>query len=76
MAKKKSITIKITDNLSGIGSYRATIDGEWVLMTYDAKNDLLKYNFDDKITIGNHTFRLTVKDKVGNKSLFVADFNR
>ncbi len=76
MANKWSITIKVTDNLSGIESYRGTVDGNWVLMEYDAKNDKLSYYFDEKVTKGNHTFKLVVKDEVGNKSVYEADFVR
>tara|TARA_B110000503_G_scaffold143251_1_gene243525 strand:+ start:2727 stop:4439 length:1713 start_codon:yes stop_codon:yes gene_type:complete len=76
MTNKWSITMKITDNLSGIGSCRGTVDGKWVLMAYDAKNDKLSYYFDDKVTKGNHTFKLLVKDEVGNKSVYKADFVR
>ncbi len=76
MSKKWSISVKITDNLSGIGSYRGTIDGKWVLMAYDAKNDKLSYYFDEKVTKGDHSFKIVVKDEVGNKSVYEADFVR
>jgi hypothetical protein len=76
MTLKWSITVKITDNLSGVGSYRATVDGKWVLMAYDAKNDKLSYYFDEKLSKGNHTFKIVVKDEVGNKSHYEADFVR
>lgn len=76
MAGKWSITVKITDNLAGIGNYRGTIDGKWVLMEYDAKNDKLSYYFDENVTKGDHTFRLVVTDEVGNKATYEADFVR
>lgn len=77
MSKKWSISLKITDNLSGIGSYRGTIDGKWVLMEYDAKNDKLSYFFDDeRLKSGQHVFQLVVKDKVGNKKIYKANFTR
>lgn len=76
MTNKWSITLKITDNLSGIHSYRGTVDGNWIIMEYDAKNDKLSYFFDEKIATGNHTFKLVVKDEVGNKSVYEADFVR
>lgn len=76
MSKKWSISVKITDNLSGIGSFRGTIDGNWVLMAYDAKNKKLSYYFDEKVGKGDHTFKIVVKDEVGNKSVYEADFVR
>jgi hypothetical protein len=76
MSNKWSITLKMTDDLSGIDSYRGTVDGKWVLMAYDAKNDRLSYFFDEQVSTGNHTFKLVVKDDVGNKSVYEADFVR
>lgn len=76
MTNKWSITLKMTDNLSGIDSYRGTVDGKWVLMEYDAKNDKLSYFFDRKVSAGDHTFKLVVKDEVGNKTVYEADFIR
>lgn len=76
MTNKWSISMKITDNLSGIGSYRAEIDGKWVLMEYDAKRNMLYHYFDDKTTPGKHDFQLTVVDGVGNRSVYQANFRR
>jgi murein DD-endopeptidase MepM/ murein hydrolase activator NlpD len=41
------LTIRITDNLSGIASYKVMLDGKWVLAEFDAKNDMLIYEFDE-----------------------------
>jgi len=57
-----------TDNLSGIRSYRATIDGKWVLMAYDFKKNLLFYTFDDTLAAGEHIFNMDVSDDKGNTS--------
>jgi hypothetical protein len=40
------LKIVITDNLSGISEYSLRINGKWVLAEYDAKNDLLMYEYD------------------------------
>ena len=65
------IRIKIDDNLSGISTYRATINGKWILMDYDSKNDLLFYEFDDKtIREKKIEFCLTVTDKKNNPAVF------
>lgn len=70
---KKSLKIKITDNFSGISSYRGDFNGSWVLMSYDAKNKLLIINLDEvDLKPGNHKLRLVVKDELNNKS--VANF--
>lgn len=76
MGGKWSISFKISDNLSGIGSYRGTVDGKWVLMAYDAKNKKISYYFDEHVSKGKHLFELEVKDKVGNVSSYSATFYR
>ncbi|MFK5983164.1 MAG: M23 family metallopeptidase, partial [Flavobacteriaceae bacterium] len=37
VSKNKTLKIKITDDLSGISSYRATINGKFILMEYNYK---------------------------------------
>ena len=56
----------ISDELSGISSYRGTINGYWILMDYDAKNDLLVYEIDDHLKPGQNAFDLKVTDGKGN----------
>ncbi|HET6992273.1 MAG TPA: M23 family peptidase, partial [Bacteroidia bacterium] len=70
------IRFTISDNFSGIGTYRATIDGKWVLMQYEPKKKLLWYTFDDHCGTGNHELVLTVTDKVGNKTEYKKTFSR
>ena len=64
----KTIKVTIKDEESGIQSYRPTLNGEWILMDYDAKNDILEYTFDHKLRKGKNIFKLTVKDNCGNVS--------
>lgn len=63
------IRINISDDLSGIRSYRGTINGAWILMDYDQKNKLLTYKRDALLPAGNNTLILTVEDYVGNISV-------
>jgi len=77
MSKEKYIKIKIKDKLSGIKSYNAYINGEWILFEYDAKKDLIKYDFSDIELKGKkHTFTLSVKDKVDNNTSYEITFFR
>lgn len=75
------ISFKISDNVStapnvkGL-SYEASVDGNWLLMEYDKKTRTLTYQFDERISPGRHTFRLSVKDAVGNETIFERDFTR
>ena len=66
------MALKIHDNLSGIQSYRGTLNGKWILMDFDAKSGKLVYTFDDRIKPGKNSFRLVVKDAVGNESTYQA----
>lgn len=78
MSKSKYLKVKIVDKLSGIKKYRATINGKWILMEYDAKNNLLTYDFSDGVnnTTSENKFKLIVIDNVGNNSTFDTIFYR
>ena len=56
--------------------FKGTIDGKWVLMVYDAKNDLLTHRFEKDLPAGQHEFKLVVTDAVGNQSVFTQNFLR
>ncbi len=75
MAKNTEIAVKIADNLSGIKSYVGTIDGNWILMQYEAKKAKLFYLFDN-ITKGKHIFELILTDAVGNETKVSIPFTR
>ncbi len=62
----KLLKIEISDELSGIASYRASLNGNWILMDYDAKNKLLVYQFDEKLTRGKNVLSVKVTDACGN----------
>ena len=74
---KKKISIRISDDLSGIASYRGEINGKYALFEYDSKNALLTYTFDDeRLLPGAHHLKLTVTDRCGNQSEYNFDFTR
>lgn len=71
------LSIYIADDLSGIDSYSATINGEWILMEYEPKRKTLTYNFDDIILDKTQCeLKLVVKDNVGNTTTFSRNFYR
>lgn len=76
ISAQRTIQVKIQDNESGIESYRATVDGNWILMEYDAKNDLLTYFLDEKISQGEHQLRITVVDEKENSNFIQINFKR
>ena len=69
-----SIKLTIKDKNSGIKSYRGEIDGEWILMEYDYKKNLLRFDIDNNISKGKHNFTLEVIDNVGNTTKYEAKF--
>jgi hypothetical protein len=72
VTRQSSIKMKIYDTLSGIKSYRGTVNGKWILMDYDAKTQILTYSFDDHIRTGENDFVLTVRDNAGNEAVYRA----
>ncbi len=74
MAGLSKIMFKVSDNLSGIKFFNATIDGQWVLMEYDAKSAALWHAFDERTATGKHIFNLEVSDMKSNTKTFNANF--
>ena len=70
MALKTTLRFRIRDELAGIKSYRGTLNGRWILMEYDAKNDLLFYHIDDRLEEGPNPFRLEVSDMKDNIRIY------
>jgi hypothetical protein len=74
LAGNSKIQFKISDNLSGVDSFSALLDGRWVLMEYDSKTGSLWHRFDERIVKGKHDFQLIVSDKKNNTTMFHASF--
>lgn len=74
LASVSRIQFRISDNLSGIESFSALLDGRWVLMEYDSKSGSLWHRMDDFISKGKHDFQLIVNDKKNNTAMYHAVF--
>lgn len=74
MSGLSRIQFRISDNLSGIKTFRASIDGRWVLMEFDPKTGSLWHSFDEHTINGKHNFQLIVTDMKANSSTFNAVF--
>ncbi len=71
------LSVYIADDLSGIDSYSATLNGEWILMEYEPKNQTLTYNFDDVILDKKQCeLKVVVTDNVGNSNTLSTIFYR
>ncbi len=77
ISSKKYLKLKIMDDLSGVRSFRGTINGSWILFEYDAKKGMLSYDFDDvPFKDAKHNLKLIVTDNVGNNTIFTSTFFR
>ena len=71
------LSLRISDDLSGIDTYNATLNGQWILMEYEPKTKTITYNFDDKILNTTQCdLRVEVTDNVGNTAYFRSNFFR
>ena len=86
MSRTQNIKVRLYDSLSGIKSYRATIDGKWILMSYEPKNSMMTFSFNDwdRLELDSdpdgskttHKLKVQVTDNRGNTSRFSLDFIR
>ena len=77
LSKYRYLKVRITDEGAGIKNYRATVNGKWILMEYDAKKNILVHDFNDNIiTDTKNNLKIIVTDNVGNSSTFEAIFFR
>ena len=75
MKSASKILMGISDNLSGIKTFKGRIDGNWVLMEYNPKTRTLKHTFDERTLPGEHVFSLEVTDMKSNTSIYSVNFS-
>ncbi len=71
-----TIKVRIKDEQSGIKTYNGYLNGDWILMEYDAKKNLLFYTLDAHMKKGKNSFKLVVVDALGNESVFERELIR
>lgn len=77
MRGRQNFSFRISDELSGIGTYKGSINGQWVLMEYEPKTKTLSHTFDKHSeTLGKNEFKLEVSDDRGNVSTWSLGFTR
>tara|TARA_B110000977_G_scaffold190547_1_gene261489 strand:- start:433 stop:2091 length:1659 start_codon:yes stop_codon:yes gene_type:complete len=76
LSQATSFSFTVNDTLSGLNSYDAYVDGEWILLEYDPKNKRLTHFFDGKISLGKHFIEVVVVDSVKNENRMRLEFVR
>lgn len=71
---KQAISFRLSDNLSGVQTYRGEIDGQFVLFEMNSRS-VITYHFDkERLTRGKHTLKLDVTDACGNQTSYTYPF--
>ncbi|MDR1780483.1 MAG: M23 family metallopeptidase [Tannerella sp.] len=74
-AAKRQIALRLTDNLSGVAKWQATIDGEYALFVMDGKKALIYYAFDpERLKRGKHSLKVTAADACNNLCVYDSEF--
>jgi len=64
------VRMKIRDELSGISYFEASINGEWLLMTYDYKTGIAYSERLDSTKPIKGDFEMKVVDNAGNETIY------
>jgi hypothetical protein len=74
----KKIKIKISDKQSGIKSYNAWINGQWILLEYNPAKGILSYDFRDNVNSSTtrNNLLINIEDNSGNISEIETIFYR
>lgn len=71
ITKFKNLQLEITDNLSGVTSYKAFLNGKWVLMEYNRRETKYVIPIDEHskplLRTGNNRLSIVAKDAKGNE---------
>ncbi len=69
--------LKISDDFSGLKKFRGEINGKWILLEHEPKNNSLIYNFNDlEFKEALNQLKIEAEDQVGNKTIFKRNFYR
>lgn len=71
ISPERRMKFRIKDTLSGIASYRGTVNGKWCLFEYDPKQELLWCRLSEPVFergVVNHV-EVVVSDEAGNKKV-------
>ena len=77
LSNYKYLRLNISDDFSGIKTIRGEINGRWILLEYEPKNNSIIYDFSDlNFKKALHKLVIVAEDQVGNKTVFKTEFYR
>ncbi len=77
ITSQKSVSLTISDELSGIKTYNGYLNDVWVLFEYESKLNKITHVFKDTLLLeGANKLKVIVTDNVGNSTIFETQFNR
>ncbi len=76
ITNQKSLSLTISDELSGIKTYNGYLNGKWILFEYESKSKRITHAFvDELLNEGKNNLKVVVTDNVGNSTIFETQFN-
>ena len=73
ISNRSSIRLRLKDEMSGIKSYNAHLNGKWALFEYEPKSNLIFHKISDNIiNEGENILIINYQDGVGNKGVYKA----
>jgi hypothetical protein len=78
ISNRKNLSIKISDNESGVKDYRGTINDKWILLEYNPIKGILSYDFNDNVNRDDtkNVLEIKIEDNVGNEKKLIKTFYR
>ena len=78
ISNRKKLSIKISDNESGVKNYRGTINDKWILLEYNPMKGILSYDFNDNVNKDDakNVLEIKIEDNVGNEKKLIKTFYR
>ena len=78
ISNRKNLSIKISDNESGVKNYRGTINDKWILLEYNPMKGILSYDFNDNVNKDDakNVLEIKIEDNVGNEKKLIKTFYR
>ena len=78
ISNRKKLSIKISDNESGVKNYRGTINDKWILLEYNPMKGILSYDFNDNVNRDDakNVLEIKIEDNVGNEKKLIKTFYR